>query len=72
MKWHAVLCHCHEWSSVGGDIGQKGHHIVNQAYKPLNVIVITGCKCGGCDRRPHADMSNSMLYSVLSRYMSDP
>jgi hypothetical protein len=30
------------------------------------------CKCGGCDRRPHADMSNSMLYSALSRYMSDP
>jgi hypothetical protein len=30
------------------------------------------CKCGGCDQRPHTDMSNSMLYSALSRYMSDP
>jgi hypothetical protein len=30
------------------------------------------CKCGRCDRRPHADMSSSMLYSALSRYMSDP
>jgi hypothetical protein len=42
MKWRAILRHCHEWSSVGGDIGQKGHHIVNQAYELLNVIVITG------------------------------
>jgi hypothetical protein len=42
MKWCTVLCHCHEWSSVGGDIRQKGRHIVNQAYEPLNVIVIMG------------------------------
>jgi hypothetical protein len=41
MYW-LVLHHCHEWSCVGGDIGQKGRHIVNQAYEPLNVIVITG------------------------------
>jgi hypothetical protein len=26
----------------------------------------------GGDRRPHADMSSNMLYSVLLRYMSDP
>jgi hypothetical protein len=26
----------------------------------------------GGDRRPHADMSSKRLYSVFSRYMSDP
>jgi hypothetical protein len=42
MKWCTILCHGHQWARVGCHIGQEVGHVVDQPYKLLDIIVITG------------------------------